>query len=120
MDYREEILDHFKYPRGKGEIGDLQHITEETNASCGDKLKIGVDLKDGKIKRLVWNGEGCAISQAAMSMLYEKVIGMNGGALEKLGESGVEQMLGGKINPGRKKCVRLGYCGLLNILLGKK
>ena len=133
MDYRDEIIDHYKNPRNFGEMEGADVTINEANASCGDvvqvQVKMGMDPRipprrtgreddkvGGKIiEEVKWRGVGCAISTAAASMLSEKVVGMDKRDLEKLGETGIIKMLGGEINPGRMKCAMLAYRGLLKV-----
>lgn len=79
---------------------------------------IQVQIKKDRdvIREMKWRGVGCAISTAAASMLSEKVVGMTKSDLEKFGEDGVVQLLGGEINPGRMKCATLAYRALLKVL----
>lgn len=73
MDYKEEIIDHYKYPRNFGDLEDPKITVEENNASCGDMVEVYVRLKDDKVAAMKWRGVGCAISTAAASMLSEKL-----------------------------------------------
>lgn len=114
-EYREVIIDHYKNPRNQGELVGADKIIDEANSSCGDLIKIFVKLEDGKIMDMKWQGIGCAISTAGASMLSEEVVGMNKTDLEKFGENGVVEMLGGEINAGRMKCATLAYRGLLKV-----
>lgn len=136
LDYKEIIIDHYKNPRNFGELDGADLTMDEANASCGDMIQIQVKtqkIKNTKpnndepglprsarndemvIREMRWRGVGCAISTAAASMLSEKVVGMSKADLEKFGEPGMVEMLGGEINPGRMKCATLAYRGLLRI-----
>jgi len=114
-EYKEIIIDHYKSPRNQGEVPDADVVIDEANASCGDLIKIYVKLSGGKVTDMKWQGIGCAISTAGASMLSEKVVGMTKEDLEKFGEAGVVEMLGGEINAGRMKCATLAYRGLLKV-----
>lgn len=125
-DYKAVIIDHYKNPRNFGEMEGADISMEESNASCGDMIRIQVKTQKTKnsktqngeevvIKEMKWRGVGCAISTAAASMLSEKVVGMSKEDLEKFGEAGIIEMLGGEINPGRMKCATLAYRGLIRI-----
>lgn len=114
MDYKEEIIDHYKYPRNFGDLSEPKITIRENNSSCGDMVEVQAKLQTTNnklqtIKELKWRGVGCAISAAAASMLSEKVVGMNKENLEKFGEKGVVELLGGEINAGRMKCATLAY-----------
>lgn len=77
--YQEVILDHSKRPIGKGELtpvaGALTASHHEFNPSCGDELDlaISVDPETGQISQLSWEGQGCSISMASVSILAQLV-----------------------------------------------
>src|SRR5216117_1589424 len=75
--YREVILDHYKNPRGHGVIEDAAAEAEGFNPLCGDEVSIYVAFgEDGEtIDDVKFSGRGCAISQAATSMLMEMAKG---------------------------------------------
>ena len=75
--YREVILDHYKNPRGHGVIEGAAAQAEGQNPLCGDEVSIYVSFdEDGEtIHEVKFSGRGCAISQAATSMLTEMVQG---------------------------------------------
>ena len=67
--YREVILDHFKNSSHHGEIPDAQIKVNGANPLCGDELTFYMKLRNGHIQKVRFDGKGCAISQAAASML---------------------------------------------------
>jgi len=73
--YRELILDHARNPRHWSllEPNDFDH--EESNPLCGDRLRLTLRLRQGRIEAVGWEGEGCAISQASASMFGEELLG---------------------------------------------
>ena len=75
--YREVILDHYKNPRGHGIIEDADASAEGVNPLCGDEVTISVAFEDDgdTIADVMFEGRGCAISQASTSMLMEMVKG---------------------------------------------
>lgn len=116
MDYKEEIIDHYKHPRNFGDLEEPCTTVGENNSSCGDMVQIKGRLdRDNRIHVLRWRGVGCAISTAAASMLSEKVVGMNKTELESFGEAGIVGLLGGEINAGRMKCATLAYRAILRL-----
>lgn len=119
IDYRDEIIDHYKNPRNFGELEHADVVLNESNSSCGDMIQIHIKKEGNKIKEMKWRGVGCAISTAAASMLSEKVVGMTKEDLDKFGEEGIIEMLGGEINPGRMKCATLAYRALLKMFEDK-
>ena len=67
--YREVILDHFKNSSHHGKIPDAQITVTGANPLCGDELTFFLKLGNGQIQQIRFDGKGCAISQAAASML---------------------------------------------------
>lgn len=127
MDYADEIIDHYKNPRNFGEMEDADLTVNESNSSCGDVVQVQIKTQKLKTKKtqdkeelviedVKWRGVGCAISTAAASMLSEKVVGMKLKEIEKIGEKGIVEMMGGEINAGRMKCATLAYRALLKAL----
>jgi len=113
MDYREEIIDHYKHPHNFGDLADPKISVRENNSSCGDMIEVQAKLQITnnklQIEEIRWRGVGCAISTAAASMLSDKVVGMGKRDLEEFGEKGVVDLLGGEINAGRMRCATLAY-----------
>lgn len=106
--YRQQILDHYKNPRNYGEIEDptFEHVGE--NPMCGDTIKIFVVLDgDDTIEHVSFVGDGCAISQAAASMLTKELHGMSLEELEELDRDDILELLGVDISPMRMKCAVL-------------
>lgn len=102
--YAENILDHFKNPRGKRELSDSTVSHEEQNLACGDKLTIHLKIEDKKIKEAAWEGSGCAISLGAMSILWEKLEGMSVKEAAEMSSEDIIKMLGVPISKRRMKC----------------
>jgi nitrogen fixation protein NifU and related proteins len=73
--YQEVILDHFKNPRCKGDLPRATATYSMYNPLCGDEIKLHVLLNDSMIQEVRFEGHGCAISQAAASMLSELCMG---------------------------------------------
>lgn len=105
----EVLLDHYKDPRNFGHLDDPDVAHEEGNPSCGDQIAIEIQLSaDGEtVDDIKFNGKGCAISQAASSILTEE---LKGQPLERAREMGKREMLdllGIEVNPMRLKCALL-------------
>jgi len=107
--YREIILHEAAHPQKKGSLTNPTHEQDETNASCGDKVTVQLTLKDDRITQIAWQGAGCAISQASMSLISAFVEGKTKNEVEKLAKIDVLELLGlEEITPGREKCMMLG------------
>jgi nitrogen fixation NifU-like protein len=107
--YRQQILDHYKNPRNKGEMQDPDFSHTGENPSCGDTITVNVSLEDDAetIEYVTFTGDGCAISQASASMLSERLQGMTLSELEAMGTDDITEMLGVDISPMRIKCAVL-------------
>jgi nitrogen fixation NifU-like protein len=73
--YQEIILDHTKRPRNHHKIEKITHEANGYNPLCGDKVSLYLDVEDGKIQDIGFEGTGCAISTSSASMLTEAVKG---------------------------------------------
>ena len=73
--YQEVILDHNKKPRNFGRVAGANHTAEGFNPLCGDKVTVYLDMKDGRLREVAFEGSGCAISKASASMMTEALKG---------------------------------------------
>jgi nitrogen fixation NifU-like protein len=112
--YREVILDHYKNPRGHGLIENADAEAEGQNPLCGDEVSIYVAFdKDGDtIEDVKFSGRGCAISQAATSMLTEMVKGRSAAEVATLPRDDLLDEIGIPLTPVRLKCALLGLSTL--------
>lgn len=74
MLYRQVIMDHYKNPRNRGVIEDGVTI-DLNNPTCGDSLRLQLQVEDGTVKDAKFEGEGCSISLASASMMTQIVKG---------------------------------------------
>ena len=116
--YREVILDHYKNPRGHGVIEGADASAEGQNPLCGDEVSIYVSFEpDGEtIHDVKFSGRGCAISQAATSMLMEMVKGRSAREIAELPKDDLLEEIGIPLTPIRLKCALLGL-GVLKVAL---
>ena len=105
--YRENILDHYKHPRNRGTLEHPDITYEDANPLCGDQLRIDIAVEDGKIAQIRHSGHGCSISQAAASMLCERMEGRPLEEVKRLTRDDVLEMLGIELGPVRLKCALL-------------
>ena len=85
--YREVILDHFKNPTHSGELPTAQIKVDGANPLCGDELTFHLAMKNGRIGQVRFRGKGCAISQAAASMLAQQVEGKTAAEVTRIIEA---------------------------------
>jgi nitrogen fixation protein NifU and related proteins len=106
--YREQILDHYKNPRQKGQIGPSDYSFEDENPLCGDFLHIDLKVDDkGIISDAKFEGHGCAISMASADLLLESMIGKTIEDVKKLTKQDILDILGIELSPVRLKCALL-------------
>ena len=106
--YRQQILDHYRNPRNYGDLSDPTFTHTGENPSCGDTIQIDVALDDEeRVERVSFSGDGCAISQAAASMLTGELAGLSLDELRALDRDDVLDMLGVEVTPMRIKCAVL-------------
>jgi len=116
--YREFILDHYKNPRGHGVIDDPDASAEGQNPLCGDEITISVAFDGETLEDVKFTGRGCAISQAATSMLMEMVQGRSATEVAALSREELLEEVGIPLSPIRLKCAILGL-GVLKVALHK-
>jgi nitrogen fixation protein NifU and related proteins len=112
--YREVILDHYKNPRGHGVLEHADAEADGQNPLCGDEVSIYVAFgEDGEtIDDVKFSGRGCAISQAATSMLMEMVRGKSATAVASLEKDELLDEIAIPLTPVRLKCALLGLTTL--------
>ena len=73
--YQEVILDHYKRPQHKGLAATYDAQVHHVNPSCGDEITLNVSLEGDKVAEITWDGVGCSISQASVSILSDLLLG---------------------------------------------
>jgi len=114
--YHEQIIEEARQPQFYGRLVAVEMTLEGKNASCGDEVTIFLkfarkDDPTSPIAVLSWEGQGCVISRAAMSVLAGKIIEqkMTLTEIKNLSETDLEELLGlPQISIGRIKCLVLG------------
>jgi nitrogen fixation NifU-like protein len=124
--YQEIILDHYKHPHGKGLSAEFGSEVHHVNPTCGDEITLRVQvLADGKIS-VSYDNQGCSISQASASIMYDQINNVDFAAGDKAVEHLVamlqrtvepdEDILGDGIAlvgvaqyPARVKCALLAW-----------
>jgi nitrogen fixation protein NifU and related proteins len=115
--YREVILDHYKSPRNHGLLEPHDAFAEGQNPLCGDEISVSVRFGQGDvIEEVGFEGRGCAISQAATSMLTDLVKGRPAQEVAGLDKEELLEEIGIPLTPVRLKCALLGL-GVLKVAL---
>jgi len=118
--YAENVLDHYRHPRNQGKLDSTTISHSEKNWSCGDEVTVHLQIEDDVIRDVRWEGAGCAISQAAMSLLSEKLIGMKVDAAMALKQKEIFEFLGVPISPRRYQCALIGLHTFKNAMHKQK
>ena len=67
--YQEVILDHYKHPENRGLATSYDAQVHHINPSCGDEITLNLTLQGQKVSAISWDGVGCSISQASVSIM---------------------------------------------------
>ena len=135
--YQQVILDHYKRPRNFQKMESANRHAEGHNPLCGDQITVYLQMDGDVIKKISFQGAGCAISQSAASLMTTALKGKTKAEAEELfkkfhdmvtGEgAGADPMELGKLAvfcgvsefPVRVKCASLPWHTLHAALEGK-
>jgi len=123
--YRQVILDHYKNPKNRGELESPDLEFDGHNPLCGDTVTLHLQFDGEKITDVRFQGDGCSISQASISMMTQQIKGLNPVQIFELAENFRSMMKGEEISeldmgelevlqgvkkfPARIKCALLGW-----------
>lgn len=110
--YTERILDHSKNPRNVGSIPNATHSNEYIGLHCGDKVKMDIIVKDGKIEEIKYEAEGCALTIASASLISEEFIGKEIDFVLNFTLDDLQELIEAEIPPFRLKCIHVGLIAL--------
>ncbi|HEY0724730.1 MAG TPA: SUF system NifU family Fe-S cluster assembly protein [Pyrinomonadaceae bacterium] len=110
--YQEVILDHNKSPRNYRAMAGANRRAEGYNPLCGDQVTVFLQVEDGMIKDISFQGSGCAISKASASMMTTELKGKPESAAHELFEN-VHHMLTGQ-SSGDSGGERVGKLAILS------
>ncbi len=82
--YQQLILDHNRSPRNRGALEAPTHSAVGHNPLCGDQLQLQLQLMDGRVADVAFEGSGCAISTASASLMTDAVKGLDKDELDEL------------------------------------
>jgi len=113
--YREELLDHYYSSPHRGRLESPDLVADLDNPLCGDQIHLELSLgAGGRIDRVRFEGHGCVISQAATSLLADRVEGATLDEIRQITPADVVKLLGVTLSPTRMKCGLLGWKALQN------
>jgi nitrogen fixation NifU-like protein len=91
---QEVILDHYKRPRNRGELPDADAVVHMNNPTCGDEVVLRLRLNGDTIADAKFEGVGCSISQASISMMTQLLKGKSAAEAVELMRRFTEMMHG--------------------------
>ena len=115
--YQDLILDHYHHPHNQGKINKPDRSITVNNPLCGDRIEMMVNFEKNKIKEIKFQGEGCVISNASVSMLTDYAKGKSKQELKKLDSKFIIKMLGIDLGVNRIKCAVLPLEALRKLLI---
>ncbi len=92
--YQQVILDHNKNPRNYGVLDGSSHDAEGHNPLCGDRCRVFLKVNSGRVEEITFEGEGCAISRSAASVMTEAVKGHTPEEIEALFKDYQDMVMG--------------------------
>jgi len=112
--YREVILEHYRHPHNAGTLEQPDVSHEDSNPLCGDRIRIDLKVEGDVIADVRFQGRGCAISQAAASLLTDEIKGKSLDDVRAFGKDDMLDLIGIPLdkNPVRIKCALLGLKAL--------
>lgn len=110
--YQEYILDLYRHPHNQGEIDAPSAAAEEFNPTCGDRIKLALRFEGEVIAAAKHVSQGCAISQAGVSLLTDWLQGKTRAEAKHLTTEAMIALLGIPISHTRYKCATLGWMAL--------
>ncbi|GAB37751.1 MULTISPECIES: Fe-S cluster assembly sulfur transfer protein SufU [Gordonia] len=135
--YQDVILDHYKHPHGRGLREPFGAEVHHVNPTCGDEVTLRVALSDdgNTVTDISYDGQGCSISQASTSVLFDQLEGasvddalatvasFNAMMTSRGSDEGDEDVIGDGIAfagvskyPARVKCALLGWMAFKDAL----
>ena len=136
--YQQVILDHSRERHGHGALTDPDATSHQVNPNCGDDIELGVRVRDGRVVAMGWEGDGCSISQASISVMHDLVDGADLATVARLekdfdvlmhsrgrgvGDAVLDELEDGAAfagvskYPNRVKCALLGWMALKDALV---
>ena len=82
--YQDVILDHYKNPQNKKLNANFDVQVHHINPSCGDEITLNLTLAGDVVESISWDGVGCSISQASVSIMSDLLVGKKIEEAEKI------------------------------------
>jgi nitrogen fixation protein NifU and related proteins len=93
--FTQAILEHFKSPHNTGELLDASAVVDVSNPVCGDVLRLGVRVREGRIEAARFKAQGCVVAIAASSLLTDLLMGKTVEEARGITPQQISDLLGG-------------------------
>ena len=93
--YTDAALDHFRNPHNAGHLLDATATVEVSNPVCGDVLRLGVRVADGRIAEARFKAQGCVGAIASGSALTDLMVGKSLNEAGEITPQQISDALGG-------------------------
>lgn len=101
------VVKHYRRPSHMRALDAPTHVHEGTNASCGDRLRVELLVRDGVIVDAGFQASACAIATASASLLMERVRGGATRDVARIADQEIVAALGEGVPAGRISCATL-------------
>jgi nitrogen fixation NifU-like protein len=92
--YQQLILEHYRNPRNRAELPDKTVEVHMANPVCGDEIRLQLRIEDDRVADAKYVGQGCSISQAAVSMMTTLLRGRSLSEAQRVADRFTEMMHG--------------------------
>lgn len=121
--YKDVLMDHYRNPRNRSDLTDVDVVRRGSNPRCGDDIEVGVSFNNGRLDKVLFRGRGCSVCLASASMMTEAVNGMSKQDAHQLAKAMKTWFTADGVNPSeqlqaleavrshsaRKRCVLLAW-----------
>lgn len=118
--YDDHILDHYESPYHKGHLACPSCSHADRNPICGDQIALELRIADERVSEAYFHGRGCAISQAAASILCESIEGKTVAELKDFQAKDMLELIRVPLSPSRQKCGLLAFKVLKTMLYARE
>jgi nitrogen fixation NifU-like protein len=93
--YSPQVIEHFEHPRNNGELPDADGEATTSNPVCGDRMRVMIRVRDGRIDAVRWQTRGCPPAIATSSFASEMVQGWTLEQVDALTRDAIAEAIGG-------------------------
>lgn len=114
--FDEHVLPHFESPYHRGSCLDATHRHRARNEPCGDEVELELRIQAGVIREAWFSGRGCIVSQAAASMLVQKLEGHTVSDAAAFTPQQMLELFRAPLTPTRRRCCLVAWEALMTVL----